>query len=331
MKTIAFFNNKGGVGKTTLVFHLAWMFSELGLKVVAIDLDPQANLTAACLSEDQVEDIEEASSATIFEIVAPLISDGKDISPNLISISGAFDLLPGDLRLSTIEDNLSSEWTKCLSDSDLDRQRAFLVTTCLARAVEKSSNMVGADIALIDIGPNLGAINRSALLGADYVVVPVAPDIFSLQGLANVGTGLGQWRKGWKKRLTDAPSRPGGWPHGAMMPAGYVVSRFSTYAGEKSAHFRRWINRVPYAYHANVMAKSSNFPETVEVDPECLAWLKDYRSLMPMAHEARKPIFLLRPGDGAIGAHQSAVKSSYSDFRDLALKIAYQAEVEIEE
>ena len=43
MKTIAFFNNKGGVGKTSLVFHLAWMFSELDYRVVAADFDPQAN------------------------------------------------------------------------------------------------------------------------------------------------------------------------------------------------------------------------------------------------------------------------------------------------
>jgi len=45
MKTLAFFNNKGDVGKTSLVYHLAWMYSGLGLNVIAADLDPQANLT----------------------------------------------------------------------------------------------------------------------------------------------------------------------------------------------------------------------------------------------------------------------------------------------
>ena len=53
VKAIAFFNNKGGVGKTTLVYHLAWMYSELGFSVVAADLDPQANLSAIFLSEDR--------------------------------------------------------------------------------------------------------------------------------------------------------------------------------------------------------------------------------------------------------------------------------------
>ena len=55
MKTIAFFNNKGGVGKTTLVYHLSWMYAELGYSVVAADLDPQANLSAVFLSEDRLE------------------------------------------------------------------------------------------------------------------------------------------------------------------------------------------------------------------------------------------------------------------------------------
>ena len=49
MKSITFFNNKGGVGKTSLIYHLAWMFAERGIKVLAVDLDPQANLTSMFL------------------------------------------------------------------------------------------------------------------------------------------------------------------------------------------------------------------------------------------------------------------------------------------
>ena len=59
---LTFFNNKGGVGKTSLVYHLSWMFSELGRKVVAVDLDAQANLTAAFLDEDEIDDLWERPS-----------------------------------------------------------------------------------------------------------------------------------------------------------------------------------------------------------------------------------------------------------------------------
>ena len=56
----------------------------------------------------------------------------------------------------------------------------------------------------------------------------------------------------------------------------------------------------------------------MQADHECLATLKHYRSLMPMAQEARKPVFHLRASDGAIGAHARAVASAYQDFSTLA-------------
>ena len=54
---IAFFNNKGGVGKTSMVYHLAWMFSDCGVRAIAADLDPQCNLTASFLDEDRLEQV----------------------------------------------------------------------------------------------------------------------------------------------------------------------------------------------------------------------------------------------------------------------------------
>jgi chromosome partitioning protein len=253
--------------------------------------------------------------------VAPLISRGEDTEPQLIEINSRLALLPGDLQLSSTEDALSAEWTNCLSES-LVRERAFLVTTSLARTAQRAGAQWQADLVLIDIGPNLGAINRSALLGADHVVVPVAADIFSLKGLINVGRGLADWRRGWKRRLESPPGSVRLWPSSAMEPLGYIVSRFSIYKGEKSAHFRRWINRVPDIFHREILGEPESPHLTVDEDSSCLAWLKDYRSLMPMAQEAHKPIFKLKPADGAIGGHQHGVGAAYADFEKLAQSIA---------
>ncbi len=60
-----------------------------------------------------------------------------------------------------------------------------------------------------------------------------------------------------------------------------------------------------------------------------LAWLKDYHSLMAMAQEARKPVFQLKPSDGAIGGHQQAVSTAYGDFRKLAEVIANRIGLDI--
>ncbi len=59
----------------------------------------------------------------------------------------------------------------------------------------------------------------------------------------------------------------------------------------------------------------------VEMDDNCLALLKHYYSLVPMAMEVKKPIFQLKPADGAIGAHYQAVSSAYADFKCLTEKI----------
>lgn len=322
MKTIAFFNNKGGVGKTTLVYHLASIFPDMGIRVIAADLDPQANLTSMSLPADALDALENDDLSSIYDVVAPVISGDAPFAPQVYEVAEGFGLLLGDLELSFVEDALSTAWAESRSDSPLVRSRGMRGSAALAKAVRDAGESYRADIALIDVGPNLGAINRAALLGADYVVVPVAPDIFSLKGLTNVGNGLKAWRSGWASRAADTPAPIGGWPIGDMKPLGYVVSRFTIYKGDHARHFRRWINRVPEVFHRDILGDGLSPPATVEGDDACLAWLKDYHSLMAMAHESRKPVFRLKPADGAIGGHQQAVASAYHDFKKLAEAVA---------
>jgi len=74
MQTIAFFNNKGGVGKTTLVCHFSYILAELGYKCLALDLDPQANLTSMFLSDEKLSEVYENENErpTILDAVRPL-------------------------------------------------------------------------------------------------------------------------------------------------------------------------------------------------------------------------------------------------------------------
>ena len=85
--TIAFFNNKAGVGKTSLVYHVAWMLAERGHRVVAADLDPQANLSAAFLDEDCLEELwsDKRDLPTIYGAVLPIKRGVGDIRDPLSS------------------------------------------------------------------------------------------------------------------------------------------------------------------------------------------------------------------------------------------------------
>ncbi len=324
MKSIAFFNNKGGVGKTSLVYHLAWMFADKGIKTLAVDLDPQANLTSMFLGEDRLEQLwpDDGHPNTIHGAISPILRGVGDIAkPHVERITNNIGLVAGDLGLSKFEDSLSENWPKCLDG----KPDAFRVITAFYRIILAAAE--DATLVLIDVGPNLGAINRSALISAEQVVIPLAPDLFSLQGLKNLGPSLREWRAGWKKRLAELPKNENiGVPSGEMQPSGYVVMQHGIRDSRPVKAYQRWLDKMPTVYRQSVLGESiaTSVPSPLD-DPYNLALLKHYRSLMPMAMEANKPMFFLKSADGAIGSHQAAVASCYGDFEKLAAKIAANA------
>lgn len=321
MKTITFFNNKGGVGKTTLVYHLARMIADRGETVLAVDLDPQANLTSMFLTEDELEPLwpNGEHPKTIFGALRLIIRGLGDVQqPHIERINQNLGLVVGDLALSTFEDKLSDAWPRC-HNSD---ESAFRTMTSFYRGVRLAALDLRAEWVLIDVGPNLGAINRAALIASEYVVVPLGPDLFSLQGLRNLGPSLQSWRKSWKELVTKNPDSSLELPPGLIEPLGYVVMQHGTRENRPPKAYQRWIERFPGAYRDCVVGKPEDSPPAAVDDPYCLAILKHYRSLMPMAMEARKPVFTLKPADGAIGAHGEAVRNAYEDFLSLARRIA---------
>ena len=317
---LTFFNNKGGVGKTSLVYHLAWMFSELGHTVVAVDLDAQANLTAAYLDEDDLERLwnNEQKPTTIYRAIEPLTQVGDIVKPHIEKVTQGLYLIAGDVALASFEDLLSESWPKSMGDPTLYRH--FRILTAFWQVAQMAAKQVGADIILVDVGPNLGAINRSALIASDYVAIPLGADLFSLQGLKNLGPTLRSWRDGWTKRLDNWSSPNFALPQGHMKPLGYIVQQHSMRLSRPVKAYDKWVNRMPAVYHEAVLQDSTNAAKPSQ-DEECLTTLKHYRSLIPMGQEARKPIFHLKSADGAIGSHAQAVQEAYKDFELLAHKL----------
>lgn len=332
---LTFFNNKGGVGKTSLVYHLAWMLSDLGYNVLACDLDPQANLTGAFLDDDRLETlweqaVEDATlNATIFECIQPLMQVGDLRYPALQRINrqpmidGNIDLIPGDLSLTRFEETLATAWPAALGS---DVYRSFRILTAFSTIMQHSAARTGADIILADIGPNLGAINRSALIATDYVVVPLGADLFSLQGLRNLGPTLRRWRQEWQRRLDNWPEPAFALPEGSMQPIGYVVQQHSVRLRRPVRAYDKWVNRMPREYATNLLNDTDGpYAPTPQTDQQnALATMKHYRSLVPMAQEHRKPMFKLTPADGAFGSHAAAAKDARADFKALAEKIIHR-------
>ena len=318
MKTIAFFNNKGGVGKTSLVYHLSWMFARNDVPVLAVDFDPQANLTSMFLEEERLEELwgGEEHPETVYGSLHPILKGTGDIAdPHVEKMHDNLGLIPGDLGLSRFEDKLSDAWPRCHNRDEA----AFRVMTAFHRIIIKAASN-NIQLVLIDVGPNLGAINRSALIASDMVCLPLAPDLFSLQGLKNLGPTLRDWRAVWEELLKKAPKIE--LPKGTMNPIGYIVMQHGQKDSRPVKSYQKWINRIPETYRSAVLDEAITNIPTSDKDPYALALLKHYRSLMPMAQESRKPMFELKPADGAIGSHMEAVSACYNDFHSLAKKIA---------
>lgn len=328
---LTFFNNKGGVGKTSLVYHVAWMLSELDCSVLVADLDPQANLTAAFLDENALEtlwdDQSESRPRTIYDCVKPLTGVGDLVTPELRSIAPGLDLLPGSLSLSAFEDYLSTEWTRCLGSESL--YRPFRIVTAFWQVMQQAAMQCGARVVLVDIGPSLGAINRSALIATDFVVVPLAADLFSRQGLRNLGPTLRRWRKDWRlrrenwnKRNKDSHQSVFRLPKGGMKPVGYLIQQHGVRLNRPVKAYDRWARQMPNEYKKHVLGKHA---DKKSKKSDCIATVKHYRSLIPLGQNARKPIFQLSVADGAIGSHAAASLESFDDFSKLAKEVLRRA------
>lgn len=136
---IALFNNKAGVGKTTLTYHLAHMVSRLGWRVLAVDLDPEANRTSALFDDDKLELFwEPESSNTVLSAVAPLIRQLGDVQvPEPFEAAERLWVVPGDLGLSSFEDRVSDAWPR----SFLGDEGAIRVTTAFHRMIRDAPPM----------------------------------------------------------------------------------------------------------------------------------------------------------------------------------------------
>jgi chromosome partitioning protein len=302
------------------------MLRELGTRVVAIDLDPQANLTSSFLDDDRVEELWSGRTRrSVYGALAPLFEgEGGLGQPHVEEIADGLGLVPGDLLLSGAEQELSAAWPESLDG----QRRSFRVLTAFSITAQRAAAEIDAEIVLVDVGPNLGAINRAAMVASDNIVVPLAPDLYSLQGLRNLGPTLAQWRQGWADRLHRAPAGLElDLPGGRMQPRGYVVLQHGTRVDRVVGAYDRWLRQVPGEYRRSVLQSPDDNPPSPETDENCLGLIKHYHSLAPMAQEARKPIFLLRSADGAIGAHQRAVHEAYGHFEELTRRILEATEV----
>jgi cellulose biosynthesis protein BcsQ len=329
MQSIAFFNNKGGVGKTTLLCNVAaYLALERGKKVLVIDADPQCNATQLMLDEWEVYELyDDAKAFTVHSIIHPL-SIGKgyteSLKPKKVMDYGV-DLIPGDPRLALKEDLLSKDWQDAIAGEIRGLRTSFLFSDVLTRCGKY-------DFVLFDMGPSLGSINRAVLLACDFFVSPMSIDIFSLKAIENISIALLEWKKKLSNGLNQVDeSLVDDIPRGGAFElkfAGYVAQQYiqKTRGGQKRAvaAYETVMKRIPKTIKANFVEKwqVSHVISNYEIGT-----IPNLYSLIPMSQTAHKPIFALRAKDGVRGAHFNKVRDAHGIYK----RVTNQLLVNIEE
>lgn len=337
MKIVSFFNNKGGVGKTTLTGNIASYFSsELKKRVLIVDCDPQCNITQYILGDEKTIDLYWPKDAqkgairtkTIMDVVQPIVDGDASINTHvkpLLARTNRFgvDLIPGDPRFSLFEDQLSQAWNEIPSG----KAGGFRVSNWLKSYLDSVSNKY--DIAFIDVSPSLGAINRSVLLSCDNFITPLGADAFSLLGVRNISRWISTWLEYYEVGLQQAERFNAGMliKYGISkeipIRKGYIGYTLQQYIAKSKEGVRRptrayerILNDVPIEVGQHLSGFAPNKADLRLGD------VPNLYSLIPLAQTVNSPIIALKSKDGLIGSQFSQAENYKSIIGSLASSIA---------
>lgn len=337
MKVLSFFNNKGGVGKTTLTGNIAAYFStEMRKRVLIIDCDPQCNITQYILGDDKTIDLywpsgrskDDPKIKTIMDVVQPIVDGDASISKNvkpLASRSNRFgvDLLPGNPRFSLFEDQLSQAWT----DIPSGKAGGFRISNWLRSYLASQEN--NYDVVFVDVSPSLGALNRSVLLSCDNFITPLGADAFSLLGVRNISRWISGWIDYYQVALEQAERlNPGALekfevPREIPIRVGYVGYTLQQYIAKSKEGVRRptkayerILNDVPQEV-AGYLSRFAAGKVGLH-----LGDVPNLYSLIPLAQTVNSPIIGLRAKDGLVGSQFSQAETYKGIIGNLAQAIA---------
>lgn len=333
-KSLTFMNNKGGVGKTTLACNMAHYLSQAeGRNVLLIDLDPQCNATQLLIETDSISDLfsnraPHRDPRTILYALGNIRKGESTVPTDFSPVRSerfGVDVLLGHPSLSLHEDSLSSSWEGALR-GDLGGARR---THWIQRVVEAASD--NYDIVLMDVGPSLGALNRTVAIGSDYLLTPTAADLFSVNAIENIAEWIKHWGKRYKQSMErvfeefpDDAQELGLEPDGSLR-AGYLGYTIQQYVTKSTNDGKRRGVRSYDHYRKQIPARAETLASTLRslpVNSLDLGTVPHMFSMVPLAQSRHAPIASLTSADGLRGSQFSQQKNYLQQLNEIGRQLA---------
>lgn len=338
-RTIALFNHKGGVSKTTTTFNVGWMLAEKGHRVVMIDTDPQCNLTGLVLDYEQSEDLDHFYASHPNQNIRAALAPAFEAQPRSIEavecvkvpLRDGLLLVPGHVNLSEYEVTLGI--AQELSGSI---QALKNLPGAFHYFVSKMAAANQADFVLIDMNPSLGALNQNFLMTSDFFLVPTAPDYFSLMAIDSLGAILPKWiewaRKAHEMETLKSAAYP--FPKPRLKFFGTVIQKFRPRKGKATVGFQSWIDDINRRVVENLFPTLRKYGLTFDdevyaragmttAESYCLAQIPDFNTLIATSQTHQTPVFALRDEMfGHVGSVLEQNQGKREEFRQIFTELA---------
>lgn len=289
MKIISLFNNKGGVGKSTLGYHLGAALAEMGHKTLLVDLDPQCNMTIWGIPTEQlheiwekedkyIDDYEKAinenedilnSPRSIHFILKPTEDGLNDLIklPPPLELNPNLALIPGRLSVHKFENRIAERWSSIYLGDNL----AIRTVTNIRNICTKYGEEYGYEYIIIDTSPSLGILNKTIISTVDGFFVPAQPDMFSLYGIRNIGNSLEIWQKEFETLYSlISEDKRKKFPQKFVQFLGFTIYNAKKYANDHNsydlanAHYS-YVQRLPDVIKEKIKEKNRTFLNENEI------------------------------------------------------------------
>jgi chromosome partitioning protein len=323
---IGVFNHKGGVAKTTTSFHLGWMLTNLGYKVLFVDSDSQCNLSTLFLGNDEFEDhyIENPldnlknSLAPAFESKPQLLQ-----APNCLvhKKNERLFLLPGNPEITEYETQLGIA---------INFNQSFTVAKNLPGSFNYLINITAekyeVDYVIIDMNPSLSAINQVLLMSTDYFILPLSIDYFSERAVDSMSKIIPRWSKWYNEAIKFFNDSEYKLPEKKPKFLGYIFNNFNKRKDRPSKPVQSIMDSITAGFDNQFIPRLKEEGMINENQKEFkLAQISDFQSLKATYQESSLPIFEITTEHGYSGALVNQYENTIADFKevykDLTVKI----------